>query len=853
MKTQKRIFSLLLACSLLFIIAFFILQQVQLQQKHLIINSIIQQQNASINTAIKIESTRIEQVINDNSSWDEMVRFVKKPNYQWADDNIASFISSYKVSSIFIYNVNKQIVYQKGIFGDKTISDKVSNDIMIPPDVFPILLEKRSIHYFLKIKEGILEINGNTIHPSFDTYRKTAPQGFLFLAKIWNNNYIKEFEELTNSKVKILSLSGKTPDIIVKKSAIVKSLKLSNWKNQPVVLVSFTRNYQLINLFDSLNLLFLIFFILLACIILIIFFFASRSWVYLPLKMVKIALEKEDYQKVNKLKQSRTEFRQIGFLIEKFLMQKHELEKEISERKTASKKLISRELQLTTSLDAAGQGLWDWNMEKKTIYFDKKWNELLGDEPKEYYLSFNEFVKKIHPEDWTKIKAILEKRVQEETAPFNLEFRVKKINGNWIWIYGKGRIIEYTPDNKPLRMMGTIQDMTERIEFENELAEAKKRAEESDKLKSSFLANMSHEIRTPMNGILGFAEILKEPDLTPKERINYLQIVENSGNHLLNIINDIVDISKIEANLLKIHKEKYSVNEILNSLHQFFSQNRDIKKNNIRLILKKGLLDEQSSILTDKTRLNQILTNIIGNACKFTTQGSIEFGYTKQDEKTLLFYVKDTGFGIPDNKLQSIFERFIQAETPSDRQQEGTGLGLAISEALIKLLGGKIWVESKVGKGSAFYFTIPYAVPVHFSDTLSGITSATPGVFDWHEKTILIAEDIESNFYLIKIMLRSTKAEIIWATNGQEAVDLIKQNKNIDLVLMDIRMPVMNGYDATRLIKKMRPDLPVIAQTAYSLDGDKNKSFEAGCDEYVTKPVNAGQLLAKINFFFQKK
>ncbi len=852
MKTQKRILSLLLACSLLFIIAFFILQHVQLQQKRLIINSIIQQQETSINTALKIETARMAQPISDNSSWDDMVNFVKVPDYHWAEENIASFISTFKINAIFIYNVNKQIIYQKGLFGDKTITDNTSDNEMIPQDVFRILLEKRSIHYFLKIKEGILEISGSTIHPSFDTDRKTTPQGFLFFAKIWNNDYIDDFEELTNSKINILSLSDQNADIKVEPSTIVKNIKLTNWKNQPVVLVSFTRNYQLINLFESLNSFFLIFFILLACIILIIFYFTSRLWVYVPLKMIKIALEKEDYQKVNKLKQSKTEFRQIGFLIDRFINQKHKLEKEINERKLVNKKLMSQELQLATSLDAAGQGLWDWNINNNFIYFDKKLNELLGGMPKEYHLPFNEFIEIIHPKDWPKLKGFIKKLLNGETTTFDMEYRVKKLNGDWIWLYGKGRIIEFTPDDKPLRMTGTIQDITDRVKFVTELSKAKKQAEASDKLKSAFLANMSHEIRTPMNGILGFTELLKEPDLSPEERSNYLQIVENSGNHLLNIINDIVDISKIEADLMKIHKAEYSINEILNESLLFFSENQKIKKNNIQLLLKKGLPDQQSIILTDKTRLNQTLTNIIGNACKFTTNGYIEFGYQKQDEKTLLFYVKDTGFGIPKNKLQAIFERFIQADTPSERQQEGTGLGLAISKALVELLGGKIWVKSEIGTGSTFYFTIPLEVPARFSDT-SSFTIPIPSSLDWHDKTILIAEDIESNYYLLKIMLRSTQAKTLWALNGQESVDMVKQYPEISLVLMDIRMPVMNGYEATRLIKKMRPDLPVIAQTAYSLDGDKNKSFEAGCDEYVTKPVNAGQLLAKINFFFQKK
>lgn len=377
--------------------------------------------------------------------------------------------------------------------------------------------------------------------------------------------------------------------------------------------------------------------------------------------------------------------------------------------------------------------------------------------------------------------------------------------------------------------------------MEQKLIVAKEKAEESDKLKTAFLANMSHEIRTPMNGILGFTALLKEPDLTGDDKEKYIEIIQKSGDRMLNTVNDIIEVSKIETGLLKAVFGNTNVNSIIEELFQFFQL--EVHKKNMVLEFHTDLSDDDSCIKSDNSMLLSILTNLVKNAIKYSNTGRIKFGYHLKN-KSLIFFVEDEGIGISKEKQGSIFNRFSQENQDVNKAVEGSGLGLSISKAYIELLGGKIWVESEKGKGSCFYFEHPYTKMMknNFSSDRSTLNSS-PAI-DFRGKSLLIAEDEEYVFEYLNLVLLKTEISIKWAKNGKEAVDFCKENQHFDTILMDINMPIMDGYQATKEIKHLFPNIPIIAQTAFAIKGDKEKMITAGCDDYISKPIDKDLLLA---------
>ena len=392
-------------------------------------------------------------------------------------------------------------------------------------------------------------------------------------------------------------------------------------------------------------------------------------------------------------------------------------------------------------------------------------------------------------------------------------------------------------------MLEIFQDITDRKQSEEELINAKEKAEEGDRLKTAFLNNISHEIRTPMNAIVGFCALLGEPDLNEQSRMDYIEVIIQSSNHLLAIISDIVDISNIEANTVKIAKNGININSTFKSLYDQFLPKVSEKK--IQLICESDIPDSDALIVTDNTKLKQILINLINNAIKFTDKGYVKVGCVLRD-KFLEFCVSDTGIGIGEEYYQRIFDRFYQVQLSISRLYEGTGLGLAISKANVELMGGKIWLTSEPGKGSTFFFSIPYEKQA--VETLAVNEKRVPEDFVFPEKkTILIAEDIDSNFKLVRFFLSNANTEIIRAANGKEAVQKFQSNKNIDLILMDIKMPVMDGYTAVKLIRETNNTIPIIAQTAYA--EDKEKAIDSGCSGFISKPFDKKSLLKVIHEF----
>ena len=401
---------------------------------------------------------------------------------------------------------------------------------------------------------------------------------------------------------------------------------------------------------------------------------------------------------------------------------------------------------------------------------------------------------------------------------------------------------------------GSCRDISKRKTLEKELIKAKEKAEESDRLKSAFLANMSHEIRTPMNGILGFTGLLKNHGLSGEDQQEFIKIIEKSGARMLNIINDLITISTIESHQVENIISDANVNEQITYIYNFFKLEADQKK--LHISFKNALPDEEAYIKTDREKLYAVLTNLVKNAIKFTQKGSIELGYIKKDG-FLEFYVKDTGSGVCPEQKDIIFERFRQGSESLTRNYEGAGLGLSISKAYVEMLGGKIWMVNNArnngtASGSTFFFTLP-AQPVKETNDVPLVAPQEKPIKNASRKLkILIVEDDKTSEILITEMVKIFAREFLKAVSGVEAIEICRENPDIDLVMMDINMPLMNGYEATRKIREFNKEVVIIAQTAHALIGDREKSIAAGCNNYISKPIDRVHLRKMINKYFSE-
>lgn len=440
----------------------------------------------------------------------------------------------------------------------------------------------------------------------------------------------------------------------------------------------------------------------------------------------------------------------------------------------------------------------------------------------------------------------------------NLAKAVECIKNGQIWqgeIHLKNKELDhfwvsasFTPiknENGTVQHTVTImENITKRKEYEKEILYAKSKAEESDKLKSAFLSNLSHEIRTPLNAIIGFSSLLSDNDLSFGERRNISEIIYRNSNDLLRLIENLIEISEIETGQLLIKKKEFSVNSMMSDLYRQLIE-EDKKASNVKLSLRKEVRGDDLVILSDQTRLQQVLFQLLTNSCKFTENGFIEFGYSLKDENTLMFYVVDSGIGIEPEKQSLIFNPFRQVDDTSTRRYGGMGLGLAISKHIVEKLGGKIWINSTPKSGTSVYFTIPF-IPVNSKFEIDN-QSIHKQSFKWSNKTILVADDIDANYIYLKAALKKTDANVIWAKNGAEAVDFVKQGSNINIILMDIVMPELDGFEATKLIKHINNQIPIIGQTAYPSQKNFTHAKEIGFDSMLEKPIKVNRMLMELD------
>lgn len=518
-------------------------------------------------------------------------------------------------------------------------------------------------------------------------------------------------------------------------------------------------------------------------------------------------------------------------------------------------------------LEGAELGTWDWDIKTGHVIYNERWVTMLGYKPIEIEPNIHVWEKIIHPSDREWVVKTVKDHLAGKTPHYETEHRLICKDGSIIWVHDKGSVLARDKQGNPLRAAGTHLDITKRKKIDEELIlkneeylvaneelsesmkkiqeiniqleEAKQKAEESDKLKTAFLANLSHEIRTPMNGIVGFASLLENKDLSSNDKGRYLEVIQKSSKRMLNIIEDLVSIAMLESGQVKINKKPTDINQILLNIYDLYKY--EAARKNVRFHVPILLLKKHSITLTDKEKLDRVLSNLVRNAIKYTNEGHIEVHCIHQDNK-LLFKIKDTGTGIDPEVHSVIFERFRQASKSAYKVEEGCGLGLSITQGYLYLLDGEIWLKSEVGKGTTFYFTIPYAIA---EENITGNkrtdNTLTQDTKEFNSTHLLIAEDDDTSFFLLKTFFAKKNFIIHHAKNGQEAIDLFLKH-SIDAILMDIKMPKVDGITAIKVIRENNHQIPIIAQTAYTSESDKQKILQAGATHIVPKPIDCEAL-----------
>ncbi len=514
--------------------------------------------------------------------------------------------------------------------------------------------------------------------------------------------------------------------------------------------------------------------------------------------------------------------------------------KDITEYERSKKDVeVSRE-RYRTLVENLNEIIYTLDLKARVTYVTPNIKEISGYSPSE--LIGKPFIQFVHPEDKKGRLKLFAKIILGIKIPSEYRFVTK--DGRSVWVRTCARPLSRKGRIKGIQ--GVLTDITDLKKAEQELIAAKNRAEESDRLKSAFIANISHEIRTPMNGILGFAELLKNPALNENSQREYINIIKKSGKRMLNIIDNLIDISRIDTGQMKVSISDTDINAQIEDIYKFFKP--DAENNNIDLSFQKGLPDKDALVKTDGEKIYAILVNLIKNAIKSNRDCSIEFGYQYTD-KFLKFFVIDNGIGIPEEYSDTIFNRFVQVSPSRKTKSEGSGLGLSISKAYAEMLSGEIWLDKNKKKGSAFYFIIPYK------------PSDSKGAFEENKQTfdqeaiiknlkVIISEDEEISKKLLTEMIKKHCREIIYTQSGTETVKTVKNNPDTDLILMDIEMPEMDGYKATRKIRSFNKNVTIIAQTANALPDDRKKAIEAGCDNYLSKPLNKKNILSLLQKYF---
>ena len=884
MTIRNRILLLFSATIILLGAALFLFFKSQKKQNDLMLQSSVGQQIELVNTAINVKSGQLDQILDDYTIWDDLIYYVNKPDLNWAVSNIGTSLESFKLSSISVYNLNKQLVYNFGLKQDEIFADSLQK-----LGVLDTVLQNGHLRYFYDSPKGIIEITASTIHPTLDTNHSTPAKGIFVLTKKWDNTFMQELSKNTSCSI-TKSEQANMQDLykIENDSLIVYKVLLDEKAQESTVLQFEKSNIELSN-FNKINRFVFIFLCIFLLFLVLSFFVVLYKWVRKPLNIISASLRDGDVSELSLLEKNKDEFSQVAQLIKVFYQQKVELEKENKERRIGESQLLRQSNILQGLAEASNQLLTGENPDVSIMKALKVIGEISQIDRIFVYKNESDKstgirkVKSIY--QWT-APAVLAKIKPAEALEFEYHhdesawyanlLKHKPINATTSKFSGQMKVLlerqliksfivvpiidiedesfwglvgfadctiehQWTAsEESTLKMLANnVRNSIRRYEAQENLRAAMESAQSADKAKSEFLASMSHEIRTPMNGVFGMTSILLHTELTPLQR-EYIEIIETSGDNLLSIINEILDFSKIESGRMELENNAFDIRRCIEDVLDLSAPKALEKRLEIMYFID---ADVNQFIIGDGFRLRQILVNLIGNAIKFTSSGEI-FVHLKvagkvEDNVTLEFSVKDTGIGIPQNKLSSIFSPFSQADTTTTRKYGGTGLGLAITSNLVKLMQGNIWVESKEGQGSDFRFTIQtqYTTPVKEKNNLDDPLNILPG------KRALIVDDNPTNRRIIELQCGLWGMKCVSAESGIAALKLLGNNTTFDIGILDMQMPEMDGLMLAKEIRKTidKKTLPLIMLTSigYNFQKEEMQNLFA---YYVNKPIKHSQL-----------
>ena len=818
MKVTPKILILLLLFAIISVAL--VKYQVESQRKiiNLYIDQVTEQKKLMVRSLMEIHGDYYKNLVLDYTYGDDMVQFSKKPDYNWAEINLKVLIDFYKANAVWIFDSLGKKVYTSV---EPHTDDLIDYPLLTPP-VKALLIKNKYLHCFIQSSAGMVEIQGSTIHATNDKNRLSAPQGFVFIGKLWDSAYIRRLEQSSECR---LSVHFHKPLEESSSSSRIFIVPLKNtWEYKGVAFLKVSINLKQIGeigtYFDQQFFLFsaatLLGFIILAWLLL--------KWIVFPLRKISFMLEKQNLPIGMEPHPAGNEFREITFMINDSIEQGNALK--------ASEEKFRKLMESTAAAIFIHDG-------GHIRFINPTAEKFLG-----YSLAELQQIpiSGIIHADYLEL---FQNRPEPSRADVNNvwrnELRFIRKDGQIRWADVTSTVIEM---ENTRAFLVTAHDINDRVNMEHELVSAKERAEQSDKLKAAFLANLSHEIRTPMNSIIGFSNLMRKESISKADIEEYAEIIGFSTNRLLRMIDDILEISKIETDQVALNETSFSLHSLLEDITNYCNAEK-IRLGKPGLNIELALPDDGRSpeIVADQERVGQVLTNLLDNALKFTQTGTIRFGYTLGRDRFCEFFIADTGIGIPGENQVDIFKSFYQVDYANARKYSGTGLGLSISKSLVELMGGLIWVESVKGQGTTFYFTLPFK----FQKKQAPRTELKQINYDFQGLTVLIVEDEMINARLLGAMLLAVNARVFYAQNGFVALERMAEFPEIGLVLMDIQMPGMDGLECTRRIKQQRPSIPVIAQSASAHHDEKGKCFDAGCDDHLAKPIDTSRLYQAIH------